>query len=84
MRSRIASPTNWPSAFIRAPFIAWQAPRAIRSDVHGPGLSALFLDLLTGGTGKTSVLLPDGPSIGGDLSVSPAARRDAVDKLLGK
>jgi len=80
MRDRIASPTNWPSSFIRGPFIAWQAPRAIRSDMHGPGLSALFVDLLTGGTGKTRVLQADGPN----LSVSEAARKDALDELLGR
>jgi LCP family protein required for cell wall assembly len=80
MRSRIASPLNWPSSFIRGPFIAWQAPRSIRSDVHGPGLSALFIDLLTGGTGKTRVLQPDGPND----SVSEAARNDALNELLGK
>ena len=84
MRDRIASPSNWPSSFIRGPFIAWQAPRAIRSDMHGPGLSALFTDILTGGTGKTSVLTPDGPSIGGDLSVSESTRKDALDKLRGR
>ena len=85
MRDRVASPSNWPSAFIRGPFIAWQAPRAIRSDMHGPGLSALFFDLLTGGTGKTSVLLPDGNVAGTtQLTVSEAARRDAIDTLLGK
>src|SRR4051794_14173028 len=53
MRSKIVSPLNWPSSFVRGPFIAWAAPRAIRSDMHGPGLSALFTDILTGGSGKT-------------------------------
>jgi hypothetical protein len=80
MRSRVASPIHWPSTFIRGPFIAWQTPRAVRSDMHGLGLSALFIDLMTGGTGKTRVLRSDGPS----LSVSPGARKDALDKLLGK
>jgi LCP family protein required for cell wall assembly len=80
MRNKIVSPIHWPASFIRGPFIAWQTPRAFRSDMHGPGLSALFLDLLTGGTGKTRVLHADGPN----LSVSPAARKDAVDKLLGR
>jgi hypothetical protein len=79
-RNKIVSPIHWPASFIRGPFIAWQTPRAFRSDMHGPGLSALFLDLLTGGTGKTRVLHADGPN----LSVSPAARKDAVDKLLGR
>jgi anionic cell wall polymer biosynthesis LytR-Cps2A-Psr (LCP) family protein len=85
MRSQIVSPLNWPSSFIRAPFIAYNAPRAIRSDMHGPGLSALFLDLLSGGTGETSVLKPDGGVPGTTiLTVSEAARADALDKFLGR
>jgi LCP family protein required for cell wall assembly len=86
MRGQILSPLNWPSTFIRAPFIAYQAPRAIRSDMHGPGLSALFLDLLTGGSGDTAVLQPDPaqPFVGGDLNVTEAQRVDAVAKFLGK
>jgi LCP family protein required for cell wall assembly len=86
MRDQIVSPVNWPSTFIRAPFIAWQAPQAIRSDMHGPGLAALFTDLLTGGSGKTKVLLPDPgqPFINGGINVTPGERADAVDYLLGK
>src|SRR4051812_5271676 len=83
MRSQVVSPLNWPGSFVRAPFISWQAPRAIRSDMHGPGLSALFFDLLTGGTGDTAVLKPDGSS-GNALTVSEAARADALKKFLGK
>ena len=71
MRSRIVSPLNWPSSFARAPFIAWEAPQTIRSDMHGPGLSALFTDLLTGGTGETVVLEPDaGQPFNSDGSVN--------------
>jgi LCP family protein required for cell wall assembly len=87
MRDRVASPSNWPSAFFRAPFIAWQAPQAIRSDMHGPGLAALFIDLLTGGSGNTNVLLPDPAqpfNSDGSVNVTQAERADAVNKLLGK
>jgi LCP family protein required for cell wall assembly len=86
MRDKVASPLNWPSTFVRGPFIAWQAPQAIRSDMHGPGLAALFLDLLTGGSGKTRVLLPDvaRPFINGAINVTPVERTDAVNYLLGK
>jgi LCP family protein required for cell wall assembly len=68
------------SAFIRLPWIAWAAPRTVRSDMRGPGLSALFMDLVTGGGGKTKVLLPSG-SNGTELLVSDAAKRRAVDYL---
>jgi LCP family protein required for cell wall assembly len=83
MRDRIVSPLNWPSSFIRGPFIAWEAPKAIRSDMHGPGLAALFIDLLTGGSGKTKVLLPSGEE-NGELIVSEGDKADAVDYLLGR
>jgi LCP family protein required for cell wall assembly len=86
MRDQVASPLNWPSTFLRGPFIAWQAPQAIRSDMHGPGLAALFVDLLTGGSGKTKVLLPDPgqPFINGGVNVTPSERATAVKYLLGK
>src|SRR3954447_23717459 len=83
MRDQIVSPLNWPSTFLRGPFIAWAAPKAIRSDMHGPGLAALFTDLLTGGSGKTKVLLPSGEE-GGELIISDADKAAAVDYLEGK
>jgi LCP family protein required for cell wall assembly len=77
IRKRLLSPT----AFIRLPWVAWAAPRTVRSDMHGPGLSMLFADLASGGGGKTRVLMPSG-SNGTQLIVSDAAKRRAVDELL--
>ena len=85
MRDRLVAPKNWPSSFIRAPLIAWEAPRAIRSDMHGPGLAALFTDLLTGGTGETNVLMPDAAqpfNSDGSVNVTDVERTDALDELL--
>jgi hypothetical protein len=70
-----------PASFIRLPAIAWAAPRTVRSDMRGPGLSMLFADLLTGGGGKTQVLLPSGLN-GTELLVAEAAKRRAVEQLL--
>ena len=87
MRSRLVSPLHWPSDFVRGPFIAWQAPRAFRSDMHGPGLAALFTDLLTGGSGATDVLQPDTAqpfNSDGTVNVTPAEASDAANKFLGK
>jgi LCP family protein required for cell wall assembly len=78
IRSRLVSP----SAFVRLPWVAWDAPRTVRTDMHGPGLATLFADLASGGGGKTDVLLPYG-SNGTELLVSDAAKRRAVDQLLG-
>lgn len=77
VRSRLLSPM----AFVRLPFVAWAAPRTVRSDMRGPGLSMLFADLLTGGGGKTRVLMPYGAN-GTQLLVSDAAKRRAVEQLL--
>jgi LCP family protein required for cell wall assembly len=76
IRSSALSPT----AFIRLPWISWAAPRTVRSDMRGPGLSALFLDLVTGGGGRAKVVLPSG-SNGTQLIISEASKRRAVDYL---
>ena len=76
MRSGMLSP----KAFVRLPWISWAAPRTVRSDMRGPGLSVLFLDLVTGGGGRSKVLQPIG-SNGTQLIISDGAKRRAVDYL---
>ena len=71
IRSQIVSP----STFFRLPLVSWEAPRTIRSDLKGPGLLALFTDLLTGGTGKTHVLMC--------LPCTEEEKAEAVDDLVG-
>ena len=83
MRSKLVSPRNWPSSFVRAPWIAWEAPRALRTDMRGPGLLALFTDLLTGGSGDTRVLAFDAVNGDGSLRVTREERSRAVRKLTG-
>ena len=83
MRNSLLSP----GTFLRLPLVSWEAPRAIRSDMAGPGLLAMFSDLVTGGTGgKTRILTPDCLDCGADGSarVSQETRRREVDRLLGK
>jgi len=84
MRDKLVSPLNWPSTLVRLPLVSWEAPRALRTDMKGPGLMALFTDLLTGGTGPSRVLKPSGIGPGGSLVVSESERARAVRKLLGK
>jgi hypothetical protein len=74
------------STLFRLPFVSWQAPQALKSDMGGPTLIALFSALEIGGspsprvlTPDASVTLPDG-SVG--LSVSDAERRSAVARFL--
>jgi LCP family protein required for cell wall assembly len=84
MRSKIVSPLHWPSSLVRLPLISWEAPRTLRTDMKGPGLMALFGDLLTGGSGATHVLRPSGLGPGGSLLISESERARAVRALLGK
>jgi LCP family protein required for cell wall assembly len=78
IRSRVFSP----AAFIRMPAVAWAAPRTVRSDMRGPGLASLALDILTAPSPKTRVLLPSG-SNGSALTIDADARRRAVNYLMG-
>ena len=77
IRSRALSPAT----FIRLPAVAWAAPRTVRSDMHGPGLSMLFTDLMTSPGGRPRVLLPSGSS-GTGLIVDEAAKARAARYLL--
>jgi LCP family protein required for cell wall assembly len=74
--------------FLRLPWIAWDTPRAIRSDMDGPSLLELFGALAFGGTGSTELLsptgqmtLPDGEQ--GLTITSAAVRADARRFLSG-
>jgi len=74
-----------PSILLRLPLVSWRAPRTIRSDMAGPGLLALFADLVTGGSGgKTRVLLPSRINADGSLAVEREARREEVARLVGE
>jgi anionic cell wall polymer biosynthesis LytR-Cps2A-Psr (LCP) family protein len=77
VRSKMTSPRT----FAKLPWVAWDAPRTVRSDLAGPGMSALAADIMTGGSGKTNVLRPDtlDPFI-----VSESERRIQARRLLGK
>jgi LCP family protein required for cell wall assembly len=73
-----------PSTFFRLPWVAWHAPRAVRSDMGGFGLGGLFGDLVTGGSGSTHVLKPSGIGPGTSLIISPAEKQAAVRQFLGR
>ena len=74
------------SSFIRLPWIAWNAPPAIISDMSGPDPAQLFGALAITGTPATRVLKPTGtvmlPGGGDGLTVSEAARRQAVARFM--
>jgi LCP family protein required for cell wall assembly len=83
MKSRLLSP----SSFLRLPWIAWNAPPAIVSDMSGPTLIGLFAALAVSGTPPTHLLKPTGtvtlPGGGVGLSVSGAERHAAAARFMG-
>ena len=82
MKNRLLSP----SSFFRLPWIAWNAPPAIISDMSGPSLLGLFGALAISGTPPTRVLKPTGqitlPGGAEGLTVSEEARRAAVARFM--
>ncbi len=74
------------SSFLRLPWIAWNTPPTIISDMSGPTLMSLFGGLAISGTPPTTILKPTGavtlPGGGEGLSVSEAAKRAAVAKFM--
>jgi LCP family protein required for cell wall assembly len=78
----IGDKVSSPSTFFRLPWVSWRAPQALKSDMKGPGLMALFADLATGNSSDTEVLEAGCCINGSNLFVSPGSKRDAVDKLL--
>jgi len=82
MKNRAFSPTLVP----RMPWVAWQTPKAIKSDMAGPTLMGVILNLIVSGSGSSEILKPSGAvtlSDGGlGLTVSDQERLAAVEKLL--
>jgi LCP family protein required for cell wall assembly len=73
--SAMKSRTLSPAGFIRAPWIAWHAPKAFRTDMSGPTLAGALAAMATGGSPTTHVLgTLDG-------NVPPEAVRAAVKRF---
>jgi LCP family protein required for cell wall assembly len=72
-----------PGTFVRLPLVSWRAPKALKTDMRGLQLLALFGDMATGTSDETKVLEPSclscGP--GGSLVVSDGAKRDGANYL---
>lgn len=75
-----------PWTFVRLPWVAWNAPKAVRSDMSGPSLMGLVAAMVVGGEGPTQVLRPDGaetlPDGGAGLTVSETRKRRVVRRFL--
>jgi LCP family protein required for cell wall assembly len=78
----IGSQAKSPSTFLRLPWVSWNAPRTLKSDLNGFQLMALFADMATGNSSDTEVLEATCCNNGSNLFVSDGSKRDAVNKLL--
>ena len=79
--SAIGSKVKSPSTFVRLPWVSWNAPRTLRSDMNGLQLMGLFADMATGTSDQTEVLEAT-CCRGSNLFVSDGAKADAVRKLV--
>jgi LCP family protein required for cell wall assembly len=74
------------STFARLPWVSWTAPKAIRTDMSGPTLLALFTAIQMGGNPEPRVLKPSGvattPGGGSGLVVSDDEKRGEVQRFL--
>jgi len=75
-----------PGSFLRLPWIAWNAPPAIISDMSGTELLGMFASLAVTGTPPTHVLLPTGkitlPDGAEGLTISEQAREADVARFM--
>jgi LCP family protein required for cell wall assembly len=78
----IGAQAKSPGTFFRLPWVSWQAPKALKSDMKGPALMGLFADIATGNGDETDVLEGTCCDLEGDIQVSPGTRAEAVDRLL--
>jgi LCP family protein required for cell wall assembly len=81
MKSQILSPTG----FIRLPWIAWDAPQTLETDMGAPTLAGVVASLGMFGSGTTTVLPTYGevlPGVGDVQTISQAAKQAAVAKFL--
>lgn len=84
IKNRMTSPWRAPINFLRGPLIAWNAPKAMVSDMGGLMLPQLALSAAIGGDSGTKILKPTGPGPGGSLSVPVANCEKAVRQFLGE
>jgi LCP family protein required for cell wall assembly len=79
MKSRVFSF----GGFIRLPFISWNAPKTLKTDMRGPSLLGYAFGTALSGSPATRVL-PVRPQAGGGtgLEISDAAKQSAVQRFL--
>jgi LCP family protein required for cell wall assembly len=84
IKSQLTSPWRFPINFIKGPWIAWNAPKAMVSDMGGFVLPQVALSAAIGGDSGTKILNPSGASADGALIIPEKQCRNAVRHLLGE
>ena len=83
IKGKLTSITSIPMNFLRGPFIAWNAPKAMVSSMGALTMPQLAIAAGTGGGGDTAVLTPSSTTAAGNLVISPEECAKAAEKLLG-
>jgi LCP family protein required for cell wall assembly len=82
MKSRVFSPAG----FVRLPFISWNAPKTLKTDMRGPALLGYAIGTALSGSAQTEILKPSGgvtlPDGGAGLVVSDAEKQADVKRFL--
>lgn len=83
IKRKLTSIRSLPMNFIKGPFIAWNAPKAMVSSMGMLTLPQLAIAAAIGG-GDSEVLKPSGQTEAGNLIISPEECARAAEWLLGK
>ena len=84
IKHQLTSPWRAPINFIKGPWIAWNAPKAMVSDMGGFVLPQLAISAAIGGDSGTKILIPSGATPDGKLIIPEKQCRNAVRHLLGE
>jgi LCP family protein required for cell wall assembly len=83
IRDRLTSPWRLPYNFIKGPFIAWNAPKAMVSSMGAWTMPQLVFAAAIGGGGGTDVLKPASSTAAGNLVIPQSECLRAVKQFLG-
>jgi len=83
IKNQLTSPWRFPINFIKGPWIAWNAPKAMVSDMGPIVLPQVALSALIGGDSGTKILNPSGVTSAGNLLIPKKQCRSAVKALEG-
>jgi LCP family protein required for cell wall assembly len=83
IKSRLTSPLRLPYNFIKGPFIAWNAPKAMVSSMGAWTMPQLVFAAAIGFSSGTDTLKPSSTTNAGNLIISQAECQRAVKKFLG-